>query len=53
MVYQVKQRFEVLKKRRVPGSFTEQGKEFEGDGNFLFLGCLCVCLSVEVYVTGW
>lgn len=27
---QVKERFENLKKRRAPGSFTEQGKELEG-----------------------
>ena len=41
---QVKQRFEVLKKRRVPGSFTEQGKNIERDGNIFFFGGVCVCV---------
>ena len=47
---QVKQRFEVLKKRRVPGSFTEQGKNIERDGNFFFFWGVCVCVCVCVCV---
>ena len=51
---QVKQRFEVLKKRRAPGSFTEQGKELEGSRKkLLFLVFVCVRLSLKVYLIGW
>jgi hypothetical protein len=48
---QVKERFENLKKRRTPGSFTEQGKELKGGRKKLHIYSLSLSL-LDTFIRG-